>query len=211
MRGSIRALGLVGARASAKGKGADAGIDGVLFFHEGGDDTLYKKVVISVKSGRVSAPMVRELRGVLDREREHQIEAVIGVLITLEHPTTPMKREAASAGFYDSPWGSHPRLQILTIEELLSGRGIAMPPIRRAEAPHKQAPRSSSLEPQKSSSQYNNSQRATIAKIRSAIKAKQSLNTDSTDDHQQILKAKAGHAPRLETVRLSVRKSARSK
>ena len=39
-----------------------------------------------------------------------------------------MRHEAADAGFYDSPWGSsHPRLQILTIEELLGGSRIDYP------------------------------------------------------------------------------------
>src|ERR1700693_5407735 len=38
-----------------------------------------------------------------------------------------MRTEAASAGFYKSPWGNHPRLQILTIAELLEGAGINYP------------------------------------------------------------------------------------
>ena len=43
--------------------------------------------------------------------------------------------EAAGAGFYESPWGTrHPRLQILTMADLLdvaifSGKGIDMPPL----------------------------------------------------------------------------------
>ena len=42
-----------------------------------------------------------------------------------------MRAEAAGAGFYDSPWGTkHPRLQVLTIAELLAGKGIDMPPSR---------------------------------------------------------------------------------
>lgn len=39
-----------------------------------------------------------------------------------------MRRECASAGFYASPWGKHPRLQILTIEDLLTGKVINRPP-----------------------------------------------------------------------------------
>lgn len=42
-----------------------------------------------------------------------------------------MRTEAASAGFYDSPWGSrHPRLQLLTVGELLAGAKIDAPPTR---------------------------------------------------------------------------------
>lgn len=56
--------------------------------------------------------------------------AAMGVLITLEQPSAPMVREAVSAGFYESPgWGQkYPRIQILTVEELLAGKEIQMPP-----------------------------------------------------------------------------------
>lgn len=57
-------------------------------------------------------------------ERE---KAEIGVLITLDDATKAMRSEAASAGFYKSPWGSHPRIQILTIAEILEGKGIEYP------------------------------------------------------------------------------------
>lgn len=119
------ALGLVGARASAKGKGKDKGVDGILTFQEGGPGSPHQKVIISVKSGRVGSAMVRDLRGVVEREK-----AVIGVLITLEPSTRDMRTEAASAKPYDSPWGKHPGIQILTIEQLLDGTKIDMPPIR---------------------------------------------------------------------------------
>jgi site-specific DNA-methyltransferase (adenine-specific) len=82
------------------------------------------QIVFSVKSGHLKNEYVRELPGILDREK-----AQIGVLITLESPTQPMRKEAASAGFYSSPWGtSHPKLQILTVQELLGGRQEDMPP-----------------------------------------------------------------------------------
>jgi hypothetical protein len=77
---------------------------------------------------------VRDLRGVIDREK-----AEIGVLITLEDATRPMLTEAASADIYKSPWGSHPRLQILTVAELLAGRKIDYPPTLNVT--HKRAPR----------------------------------------------------------------------
>ena len=52
-----------------------------------------------------------------------------------------MRAEAASAGFYESPWGRHPRIQILTIEELLAGKGIDAPPLGLANVTFKKAPR----------------------------------------------------------------------
>ena len=50
-------------------------------------------------------------------------------LIYLDPTGHLMRREAATGGFYDSAWGHHPRLQILTIAELLEGKGVNMPPI----------------------------------------------------------------------------------
>ncbi len=45
------------------------------------------------------------MRGVLDRE-----QAEFGVLISLNEPTQPMRKEAASAGFCTSAYGNHPRI-----------------------------------------------------------------------------------------------------
>jgi len=113
------ALSLVKARpaASDEKKGADKGIDGRLFFHDEPDGRQTKQIIFSVKSGKLTASMLRDLRGVVEREG-----AAIGVLITLEEPTRQMVSEAASAGFYDSPWhSSHLKLQILTIAGLIAG------------------------------------------------------------------------------------------
>jgi len=54
-----------------------------------------------------------------------------------------MKTEAASAGFYESKlWGKkYPKIQLLTIKELLEGRKIDMPPIRQVSATFKKAVR----------------------------------------------------------------------
>jgi DNA modification methylase len=123
------ALGLVGARNAAKKKGSDHGIDGRLLFHEkAGGKT--RQIIISVKSGKVGVADVRDLRGVIERE-----EAEMGLLISMREPTQPMRAEATAAGFYRSgsegvgTWGKHPRIQILTVAELLDGRRIDMPPL----------------------------------------------------------------------------------
>ena len=51
-----------------------------------------------------------------------------------------MRAEAASAGIYSSPWGEHPRLQILTIEELLNGKQPDAPPTRQVGRTFRRAP-----------------------------------------------------------------------
>ncbi len=98
-------------------KGADRGIDGQIVFIDDSSGKP-KRILVQVKSGHVSASIVRDLRGVIEREG-----AAMGVLITLDPPSQPMKTEAASAGYYTSPgWGrDYPRLQILTVEGLLAG------------------------------------------------------------------------------------------
>jgi site-specific DNA-methyltransferase (adenine-specific) len=131
------ALSLVGARPLEKKKGADQGIDGRLYFHdEKGGKT--KQIILSVKSGHVQAAYVRDLRGVIEREK-----AEIGVLITMEPPTKPMQKEAAEAGFYKPPGlaDKYPRIQILSIEELLAAKKIDYPRFA-ADATFKKAPKS---------------------------------------------------------------------
>ncbi|MGA7218421.1 MAG: hypothetical protein WBX38_08910, partial [Candidatus Sulfotelmatobacter sp.] len=70
------------------------------------------------------APYVRDLRGVIEREK-----AEIGVLIAMEQPTKPMLKEAAEAGFYKGTYftDKFPRIQILSIEALLEGKKIEYP------------------------------------------------------------------------------------
>jgi DNA modification methylase len=130
------ALGLVGARPVEQKKGADKGIDGRLYFHdEPGGKT--KQIILSVKSGHITIAHLRDLRGVLDREK-----AEIGVLICLEEPTKPMRTEVAGAGFYKTPYGNHPRLQIHTIKQLLEGTKMDYPPQHaRMDATFKKAPK----------------------------------------------------------------------
>jgi DNA modification methylase len=110
------ALGQVGARPAEQKKGADRGIDGRLYFHDdqGGDS---KQIIFSVKAGGVTVSQIRDLVGVLDREK-----AQIGVFLCFEPPTKPMHREAADAGVYTSPDGStYPKVQILTVQQVLDG------------------------------------------------------------------------------------------
>ena len=130
------ALGLVGARPVEQKKGADRGIDGRLYFHDDNSGKT-KQIVISVKAGHnVNVSFVRDLRGVIERENVE-----IGVLITMQEPTQPMRTEAESAGFYESPWGKHPRLQILTIAELLGGKKIDYPLAQGVNVTFEKAPK----------------------------------------------------------------------
>jgi hypothetical protein len=132
------ALDLVGARPApeAQKKGSDKGIDGRLIFYDD-ESGEAKQIIISVKAGHVNVTHIRDLRGTLEREG-----AQIGCLICLEEPTQPMRAEAAGAGFYQSPLGDkmYPRLQVLTVKELLEGKKLQAPEAR-LDVTFKKAPR----------------------------------------------------------------------
>jgi len=143
--GLVEAKPLGGQEGSKSGKkGADKGIDGIINFIDD-DSGKAKRVIVQVKSGKVKSGDIRDLIGTLDREK-----AAIGVYITLENPTKPMIQEAVSAGHYLSEgWNKqYPKIQILTIEELLGGAKIDMPPIK---ATFKQAKKEKKKEHQQSS------------------------------------------------------------
>ncbi len=105
-------------------KGSDKGIDGVINFVDDGSGKP-KRVLVQVKSGHVKSGDIRDLRGTVEREG-----AAIGVFITLEEPSRDMTTEAVTAGYYHSPgWNrDYPKIQILTINQLLHGGEIKMPP-----------------------------------------------------------------------------------
>ncbi len=129
------ALGQVGARPAEQKKGADRGIDGRLYFHDD-QSGQSKQIIFSVKAGGVSVPQVRDLEGVLEHEK-----AQIGVFITFDEPTKPMLRQAAEAGLYKSSDGAtYPKLQILTIQQILDGKQPEYP-LHRRDATFKKAPR----------------------------------------------------------------------
>jgi DNA modification methylase len=135
------ALGLIGARPlGEKKKGADKGIDGVISFIDEPDGKA-RRVIVQVKSGHVGVNAVRELKSVA-------ADDAIGVLITLEPPTAPMKVESVEAGYYHSPiWNKdYPKIQILTIEELLQGKTVEMPPQAQTSVTFAKAPKISKKE-----------------------------------------------------------------
>ncbi len=111
------ALDLIGAQplGGIQKKGADRGIDGVISFSTGPHGEM-GRALVSVKSGSVNSSQVRDLKGVLEREK-----AEIGLFVTLEEPSSPMQLEATTAGVYQSALSGrdYPRIQIITIRELL--------------------------------------------------------------------------------------------
>lgn len=113
------ALSLVEARPlkEGAGKGADRGVDGLLYFYE--SKTERAKIIVQVKGGGVKRSDIATLIGDVGNQN-----AKAGLLLTLEKPTRAMREEAAEAGRYTPalyPSKTYPKVQILTIEGLLSG------------------------------------------------------------------------------------------
>lgn len=117
------ALRQIGASPAPRKKGADRGIDGRVYFHEvpGGDT---EQAVVSVKGGNTGPSHVRDLRGVIEREK-----AALGFFICIKQPTKAMLAEANEAGFYYSEAMNRevPRLQVLTVADLLADKGFLYP------------------------------------------------------------------------------------
>jgi site-specific DNA-methyltransferase (adenine-specific) len=124
----IDAKPLGGEEGSKQGKkGADKGIDGVIAFLDDAKSNM-KSALVQVKSGHVSSSQIRDLVGTVQREN-----AALGIFITLEPATKDMNEEAFSAGWYTSElWQKkYPRIQILSIDQLLNGAEAQMPPSQR--------------------------------------------------------------------------------
>lgn len=103
----------------------DKGIDGVARFPLDARGTV-GRILISVKGGKQLNPsMVRDLGGTVTTQK-----AEMGVLITNGPPTKGMVDEANHAGTYQHPHYAEPfpRIQIITVDELLSGKRPKMPP-----------------------------------------------------------------------------------
>jgi hypothetical protein len=118
------ALGLVGARPVEQKKGADHGVDGKILFRDDPKASKAEQIIIQVKGGKTGVKDVRNLRGVLEREK-----AAMAVLISLQPPTRDMVTEAVSAGFYEHKTiqQKYPRLQLRTVKELMEGKAIERP------------------------------------------------------------------------------------
>lgn len=111
----------------------DNGVDGLLSIPESKGKTT--KVIVQVKGGKNLIPgMVRDLMGTVENEK-----AAIGLLITLEEPTSGMKQLANHAGEYYSPiWNkSFPKIQMRTVGEIFEGKQFELPwgenPTKKAE------------------------------------------------------------------------------
>jgi site-specific DNA-methyltransferase (adenine-specific) len=95
-------------------RGADGGLDGRIGFTT--PTGRLENIVVSVKSGHIGSPVIRDLKGTMARER-----SAMGLLFTFEEPSPAATKEAMEAGFYRSPVDGHQyrKIVIHTVRELL--------------------------------------------------------------------------------------------
>ena len=134
------ALGLVDARpAQDRKKGADSGIDGYINFFDDNSGKA-KRIVVQVKSGNVGRNQIATLKG-RHGAREGRNRPVHH---PQSRPPVPWSPRAVSAGFYTPehyPDSHYPRIQILTIEELLTRAARAEYPRLAPDATFRRAQR----------------------------------------------------------------------
>ena len=101
----------------------DKGIDGVIRFPLDAKGTS-ERVLVSVKGGATNPGHVRDLVGTV--ESQH---AGMGVFISMRPPTAGMIDAANHSGTYRHPANGQtfPKVQILSVEDLLAGRRPKMP------------------------------------------------------------------------------------
>ena len=106
-------------------KTADRGIDGRMYFETKGE--ALKSMVMSVKGGKTVRPTdIRDLRGVLEREDDCELAG----FISLKEPSKAMRAEAAQAGTYEYADVSYPRIQLLTVCEMMEDKREFQTPTR---------------------------------------------------------------------------------
>ncbi len=106
-------------------KGADAGIDGRVYFMTGRTESA--TMIFQVKSGIVHRDDIAKLRGDMEKDG-----AALATLITLTEPTDPMFRDARAAGLYHHELmdRDYDKIQIVTIHEILDGKRLDIPLVK---------------------------------------------------------------------------------
>lgn len=96
-------------------KTGDKGIDGRIYFET---KKGLGQMILSVKGGKIRPTDIRDLRGVLSTQQG----TVLGGFISLQNPTGPMKSAAAEAGTWTYEEHEFPKVQILTIREIVEDK-----------------------------------------------------------------------------------------
>jgi site-specific DNA-methyltransferase (adenine-specific) len=130
-------------RGRSGGLGGDRGVDGEIIFQRGRDE--YGRAIVSVKGGKHVGPaMVRELAGAVEL---HGADA--GIFICLNEPTKEMRTAAHGIGRVELPGGDRPKIQIVTVHDLIAGPNLGIPTALNTIAAAQAATRQARKQPPK--------------------------------------------------------------
>lgn len=107
-------------------KVADQGIDGRIYFET---KEALRAMVLSVKGGMIRPTDIRDLRGVLEREPDMDLAG----FISLREPKKAMIAEADRAGVFEYQGVSYPRVQLLTIKQIVEEKREFKTPTRMGQ------------------------------------------------------------------------------
>ena len=96
-------------------KSGDRGVDGKLYYET---ERGLRSMVLSVKGGGIKPEYIRELSGVVNDEPD----ADLGGFICLKQPTAKMMEAARDAGDFEYRGVKYPRVQVMTVEQLIEGK-----------------------------------------------------------------------------------------
>lgn len=119
------AVAMVGGQPNQKQVG-DKGIDGVARFPTDARGGI-GKILVSVKGGQTINPsMVRDLIGTVEAQK-----AAMGIIVTLQPATKGFQDAVDHGGVYTHPGDGRtfPKIQHVTVAELLKGRRLRVPPL----------------------------------------------------------------------------------
>jgi site-specific DNA-methyltransferase (adenine-specific) len=119
-----RPVGSTSSRPRESKKGADKGVDGWMLFSDGVEEGHFQKIVVQVKSGHTDVADIREFSDVISTQN-----AAMGIFLTLQEPTKEMIKKCNATNPYVLPRlnNEYPRIQILTIQQLLKGERPKIP------------------------------------------------------------------------------------
>jgi len=104
-------------------RGADRGIDGLIYFATGKNKTGF--AIVSVKgTAKVNPEMIRELSGTVSQEK-----AQLGIFVSLVQASAQMRAAASALSDVDLDGHLYPRIQMFTVQQLIDGARPQLPPV----------------------------------------------------------------------------------
>ncbi len=110
-------------------KTGDGGIDGRLYFDRGGNNL--ESMILEVKGGQnINISVIRDIRGAMEREGVPMAGLIVMDALS-DRKAANFQMEMAAAGDLDHRGVPYPRMQMLTVPDILEGKRFSTPSIAR--------------------------------------------------------------------------------